>query len=301
MKMKKILKTSVLASSAFVALSGSSFAAGTLSNGLVNYWNLDNNLTDQAHGVAGTASTVQDDGSFAGANGTGGIAFGTGVFGGGITQDGAAGGAAGQENNGFVNIPRSGDTLFGDAGANPANVLTTSIWVQVGTFDTGWQSAISHGEGQQYRIARRGAGNGVGYAGGVGEGGDDVVHDITAGWHHLVSLSDGLNGTKLWVDGVLVSTNVNAADINDDQGLPGITLDLNIGANPNTGANNREWNGEIDDVAQWNRVLTDTEISDLYGGGPTTATSLGDLMAIPEPSSGLLGLLGLSFFFRRRR
>ena len=165
--MKRILQTSLISAGAFLALGGSSFAASSLIDGLVNYWPLDGNGNDAAHGLAGSASTVADTGSFAGLNGTGGISFAAGLFGQSTLQDGAAGAA---QNNGYVNVPRSADTLFGGTGANPANQLTSSAWVQVGTFDQDWQAVIAHGEGSQYRIARRGNTSTVGYAGGVGEG-----------------------------------------------------------------------------------------------------------------------------------
>ena len=123
------------------------------------------------------------------------------------------------------------------------------------------------------------------------------VIDISVGWHHIVAITDGAAGnTRLYVDGILESTG-GAPAINDAQG--GGILDFNIGANPDTGAQNREWNGNIDDVAQWNRALTDSEISELWGGA-SSAQSLGALI-IPEPSSGLLGLLGLGLILRRRR
>ena len=90
--MKKTIKTSFLAAGAVVAIAGSASASITLRNGLVNYWNLDNNLVDQAHLNPLTASTNADDGVFAGANGTGGIAYAPGLFGQATSQDGASGG-----------------------------------------------------------------------------------------------------------------------------------------------------------------------------------------------------------------
>ena len=103
--------------------------------------------------------------------------------------------------------------------------------------------------------------------------------------------------TRLWVDGVLDTSSIAPMlDPRGNAGPPsGTTPNLNIGANPQTGNQNREWNGQLDDVAQWNRVLTESEISELYGGGPNSAQSLGEIIAIPEPSSGLLGAFGLSF------
>ena len=266
-------------------------------DGLINYWNFDGNLNDANTG----ASSVADNGTFGGANGTDGIAFGAGLFGQGIVLNGAGGGATGQENDGYVLIPRSADTLFGANATNAGspNTVTTSMWINAAGFDTGWQTMLSHGEGAQYRIARRSTDNpaAVAYAGGSADipgFRDGPSIDPGTGWHHVVAISEGGVSTRLWVDGSLIATG-GAPVIDDARG--GGALDLFIGANPDTGANNREFWGDIDDVAQWNRVLSDTEIGSIWNGGQ--GSSIGSL--IPEPSSALLGLLGLGLIFRRRR
>ena len=77
-----------LAAVAFLAaMVTPSFAV--LEDGLRNYWDFDNNLEDWAPSYPGTASTVADNGIFDGANGTGGIGYGPGLFGGGgLEQNG---------------------------------------------------------------------------------------------------------------------------------------------------------------------------------------------------------------------
>jgi len=57
------------------------------------------------------------------------------------------------------------------------------------------------------------------------------------------------------------------------------------------------FDGMIDDVGMWDRVLTQAEVSQIYNAGQS-GISLG---AIPEPASALLGFLGLAMMFRRRR
>ena len=254
-----------------------------ITDGLVNYWPLDSHLKDCAHDVEGTDSSVADDGVFDGANGTDGISFGTGLFGAGIDQNGAVGLGNANLNDGFVRVARSADTLFGANATNPTapDTVTTSMWVQAAGFDTNWQTMLSHGEGGQYRIARLNNGNAAAYAGGTGDiGGGNIA--AGSGWHHVVGISEGGVNTRLWVDGVLVSTSANPPNIDDNRGGVGAPLDLFIGANPNTGAQNREWWGQIDDVAQWNRALSANEITQLYGGGPASASPLGAWIEEPE-------------------
>src|SRR5204863_3232754 len=81
-------------------------------------------------------------------------------------------------------------------------------------------------------------------------------------WHHFVAISDldAVNfGTALYVDGAQYSINATAPN------LAANFKRVMIGENPD--ARGRYWNGLVDDVAIWNRVLTEPEISALYAGG----------------------------------
>lgn len=102
-------------------------------------------------------------------------------------------------------------------------------------------------------------------------------------------------GVQLYMDGALV------VNVND----PGTALTDNgsgqlfIGGNPQGDATSatlnryRAWNGGIDDVGMWNRPLSAAEVGEIYAAG--------QLGLIPEPTSGLLSLLGLGLALRRRR
>lgn len=283
----------VMTATLFLALP---MAFAGLEMGLLNYWQFEGDLHDEAGDYTGTASTVVDDGVFDGANGTAGISYGVGQFGGGIEQDGAAGAA---EDNGFVRVTRSADTL------RAGQSVSISAWVQTAGFDTNWQTILAHGEGAQYRIARRSGDSVAAYAGGSGDiPGSAIGPDISAdtGWHHIAAISENGVSTRIWVDGGLVETGAapTITDNGNDGAPGGSTPDLYIGANPQTGVNNREWWGQIDDVATWNRPLDDTEVMLIYEVG-VAGGSLATL--IPEPSSlslcglAICGLLGL----RRKR
>jgi len=224
----------------------------TIPNGLVSYWNFDGHLLDSvksAHGTPrGTTLLTYEDGK-------------TG-FGKSIKLTGTN----------FVEITGSSNSL---RFANSS--LSIAGWFRVDTFDKQWQALIAKGEGTNYRIARRGAGNNIAYAGGVGEGVDDVPA-ITNGWHHFVAVTDASGakfGTALYVDGVIRSVNTAKAV------LAAGTSNLYIGENP--GALNRQWKGGIDDVALWNRVLTQDEVSALYNGGTGTPISTIPGVTTPPP------------------
>jgi hypothetical protein len=225
-----------------------------LQDGLVSYWPMNGNFED-ARGV--------NDGAFIG----GTPSFTAGKFGQGVDLNGV---------DQFVNVgnDRSLDmSLAGPAGNGHVSI---SAWFRVDAFDRTWQALLAKGEGSNYRIARRDVNNIMSYAGGVGDipTMDGVGPDVNDGaLHHLVAISENGVSTRLWVDGTLVDTG----------GAPTVAnagnLDLYIGEN--VGARGRYWNGLIDDVAIWNRPLTDAEIGSLWNGG--TGASLGSLIPAVVP------------------
>lgn len=237
----------------------------TLLTGLTAYWNFDGNLFDHAHGVLGSSSLIADDGIFDGLNGTDGVSYGSALFGSNsLFLNGADGANA---NDGHVRVSGSTDTHFGTN-----DMLSISAWFKVENFNTKFVTIIAHGEQNEYRIARRIATNTIYYAGGgldiVGPNNQPNVND--GNWHHVVAITESEVGTRLYIDGQIIATGVNS-NIVDALGV-----DLLIGANPETDNANREWDGYIDDVALWDRLLTHSEITYLYNNG--TGRSLGSLL-----------------------
>ncbi|MDB0068202.1 hypothetical protein N9940_00575 [bacterium] len=222
---------------------------GGLGQRLVAYWNFDNNLDDIGHNLAGE-SVVADNGAFTGPEtDVFYAADGEGKFGSSALElNGAAG---------WVTVPASLDTL-----REAENAVTVSAWAKVPAFTAKWQSLISHGEGAQWRMARSNATTGVAWAGGAGDLSGGELAD--GEWHHIVGISDPDDfSTKLYVDGVLIAT--GAAPEIVDAGNAMTPADLFIGSNPQ-GAN-REWNGQIDDVAIWGRALTEEEVLSIWAEG----------------------------------
>jgi hypothetical protein len=249
------LRTTGFSLIAILAIAGAARAA--IEDGLVSYWPFDGNLQDLLD---------VNDGTFVGTNTT--QSYTPSKFGQGIDLDGV---------DQHVNVGNSStlDMDVNGAGLKTGHV-SISAWFRVDGFSKDWQALVAKGEGSAFRVARRGGEQGIAYAGGSGEG-PGLSPNVNNGvFHHMVAVSEHQVSTRLWVDGVLVSTGgpptINNEG-NDGQPFPD-NPPLLIGENPQTG--NRTWDGPIDDVAIWNRPLTDIEILSLWNNG--TGASLGSLI-----------------------
>jgi len=89
------------------------------------------------------------------------------------------------------------------------------------------------------------------------------------GWYHVLTTWDTTNGLTTYINGVSVGGPTGA-----DSVLAQAVDGLNIGADQNIGPGDtipgRFFEGQIDEVAIWDRVLTTTEIADLYNSGSGT-------------------------------
>lgn len=96
-------------------------------------------------------------------------------------------------------------------------------------------------------------------------------------WHHLVYTYQNRN-EKIYIDGVLVSTNFDNSTGTLNYGSP-----FTIGAKAAPSFD--RWNGKIDDIGVWNRVLTQQEITNLFN------SSLPQNACLPAniPTTGLVG------------
>ena len=276
-QMKVVLQQIALATGIITLASTSAYA--DLGDGITVYYNFDGDLNDSAGSLPGNANTTDDN--LVPASGH------AGNLGGGLFGSGSYLGSG--PNTGHAEAPFSPDV---DGGTNGGQVqaITVQWWGKANGFDTGWQCGVARGEGQNWRFHRQGSSQTMAWQGGGGDihGGANVNDGQ---WHHFVGTSDVATNTRtLYIDGVQMASQTLGQPINSDTNLP-----LMVGENPQ--ANNREWNGEIDDVAIWNRALSEAEVNEIYNAG-RAGTSLG---AIPEPTVGLLGLLSVGFLALRRR
>lgn len=263
--------------------------AATIHTGLLNYWALDGNGEDSASDFVEGTSTIEDDVTVGGTAGAATILGSGGLFGGAVDFER---GTATDGRLETANVANA-DIDFG------SESFTTSMWVQFDDNSSGnWQALLVRGEGSNYRLAthrnntaQMTSNNSAAAAIGAGDIHSGV--NIRSGnWHHIVATATPGSTVSLYVDGVLTGTQASSGITNTNDNGEGLW----IGNNNN--APSRMWDGLIDDVAQWDRALTATEVTEIYDAG-IAGVSLGQ---IPEPTSGLLvGLGSLMVALRRRR
>jgi len=187
--------------------------------GLIAYWPFDGNLYDAIGDNHGEAMGTDD------------IGYTGGQFGEGIALDGI---------DQFVQIPVENEEMFD---FQDGTGFSISAWFTVDSFSKNWQALIAKGEGNRWRVHRRGGESIL-----TGNGGNADVPggtaDVSDGEiHHLVLVSDPDAGeVRLYGDGELVSTGASPSIKSNDNPMM-------IGENPD--ARNRTWHGMIDDVGIW--------------------------------------------------
>ena len=167
------------------------------------------------------------------------------------------------------------------ASINISNVMSIGAWVYP-TSNTSWQWIVS----------KRGSCSTVNYQFYTESGVLKFISTSTVyssgktlilnKWQYVTATyDDSANTLKFYIDGVLVNTNTSATDA-----LTGNTNDLWIGDNGCTSA----FNGTIDDVRIYNRILSAEEIAGLYQmSGVKENTSALQPQGIGNLNSGLTG------------
>jgi hypothetical protein len=149
---------------------------------------------------------------------------------------------------------------------SPANV-TLSAWVNLKHSDPSFSTVISIGDYVQITMDNPTSDPDIGTAGyfwdsAVERRTETNLNLADTGWHHLAYTVDGSgNVQKFYVDGVLKATTVHAGPIV----WTGRGASTIIGRDGQSSAN--FFNGEIDEVRVYNRVLGPDEIKRLYAMG----------------------------------
>jgi hypothetical protein len=254
---------------AFVLLTSRQGEASLVS-GLSGYWVFDGNGTDLSAG--GRDLTLQ-----------GGVGFGAGLFGQALDIPG--------DRNQFA-VRSLDDTVFDFGGSD----FTIQVWVNYNTTSNeqvllekwsdppleGW--TLTKMSGDRYRFATGGMGNH-----------DSVPLSITTdAWHQVIMRRTGGTLDMRFDDSVVLSANVGSSALTDT-GNP-----LLVGRRYAGDSRGFAMNGRLDEIAIWNRALSDDEIQRLYNGGAGL-----QIIIIPEPTTlliwSLLAGLGVGLGWRRRK
>jgi hypothetical protein len=106
----------------------------------------------------------------------------------------------------------------------------------------------------------------------------------TGSWYHFTFIHDSTSGGKIYINGLLVSSNnINGFICN------GVNP-IYIGADIENGNLYRYFNGKLDDIGIWNRALTQTEITELYTGvlSSETFTNTSSFQLYPNPANDVV-------------
>ncbi len=211
---------------------------------------------DEIHRLAGPIAHYKlDDGEGviavdSSGNGLDGILIGdplwsAGVLGGALDFDGV---------DDYVDC--GNDTLF-----DFTDAFSLSVWINWRTPIGDWQTVVAKGD-DAWRLARGGSTQTMDF--GFTAGGDRgwqaarTASDVPLGeWHHVTATYDTTDGAKIYLDGVLEGTNT------DTDGITVGSYPVFIG--DNSQQTGRLWDGLIDDVRIYDRVLSAAEISELSG------------------------------------
>jgi hypothetical protein len=228
-------------SSSYSSLKGDTPTVGdnNLMTGIIGLWHLDE--------AAGTS--IAYDRSGQGNNGSvqGGTTFArVGKLGTAVSLNGTSG---------FIKIPFSASL-----DTNPT-VVSVSAWIKSLSTTGGTGNIIftaGDGGAHTYQLYLN-SGKADLFSNNVDLGGTTLVSD--GNWHHLVGTWNG-STASLYVDGVF---NKSAA-----MTFGGIVIDNQIGVQCSTAGStgcNGYFNGSIDEVAVWNKVLNSAEVLQLYRRG----------------------------------
>ena len=234
-----------------VSFSTASLSKAELVEGLIEYWEFDG---DFSAGLDEANDGILEQ------SGIGKASFVAGKFGSAVDLENSGGAG----NQAVINVGAPGEFAF-EAGS-----MSVSVWYTTESLYTGWNTLISQGEGNNWRIARHGSsGTNLKYSvGGPGNVPANLDQQDES-WHHVAVTHDAVGNITMYIDGE------EAASQGAWELANGAGLSLQIGGNPQ--AANRGWDGNIDDVAVWDRPLTPEEVALIWndGNGASVASLAG--------------------------
>lgn len=158
--------------------------------------------------------------------------------------------------NDYVQIPNSTEL-------NPTSIITIEVWVKWNiepTTGNSWAQIVNKNGENQYQLQHNSNNSAFEFALNTTNGRTWVIGSTTPiqnRWHHVIATYDGSN-MRLYVDGNLDNTRPHSGDIISS------SSELLLGKHRDY---NRHFNGNIDEVAIYSRVLSPTEIVNHYQRG----------------------------------
>lgn len=207
-----------------------------LGNGLVAYYKAENNPNDSSgNGLNGTNGTFQSSvkklGSYATAQGA------------------------------FNSDPNSVITVLNDPLLNfGVGAFSISFWQYRETGSGNYGIVSKYSAGNYFTL--RSEGNNVHFATPGGGSEADLVSDFVVHqqWRHIVVTRSAAGLKKIYVQGVEGSSQSDTSSVSN-------TADLVIGSGGGHPSAVNLWSGYLDEIAFWNRELSSSEVTELYGAG----------------------------------
>ncbi|HXR04028.1 MAG TPA: LamG domain-containing protein, partial [Verrucomicrobiae bacterium] len=161
------------------------------------------------------------------------------------------------DGNFYVQIPNASDF-------NVTSNVTVAAWISVDALTQDWQTIFCRGD-WSWRLHRNdltdyAAFHMSGLSGGYGASGGTTDIAVPKRWLHLVGTYQNGVGAVLYVNGAVEATAAVSGLINISGSDP-----VTIGAWINGGVLSRQWQGQIDEVRLYNRALTASDVTQLYG------------------------------------
>src|SRR6516225_9792531 len=180
------------------------------------------------------------------------------------------------DGNFYVQIPNAADF-------NVTSNVTVAAWVSVDALTQAWETMFCRGD-WSWRLHRNGSSDYAafhmnGLANGYGANGGTTDIAVPKRWVHLVGTYQNGVGAVLYINGAVEATGAVSGLIATNGNDP-----VTIGAWINGGTLSRQWQGQIDEVRIYNRALTASDVTELYGftlagfnNAPEAITPPGDI------------------------
>lgn len=244
---------------------GASTSRADLATGLVAYYPFNGNANDaSAYGVNGAANN--------------GASYTTGVNGQAVHFDGV---------NDYVNIPAHSSRSF------HANSFSVVFWFRTTEQDFGYMlDSRSSSPERGYSMIIHTSGPGVVWA---PQNDSEVYPGPSVGpknnsyqdgnWHMVAGLREP-SSIAIFLDGALVERKPIPANLNVDAAFP-----IYVGKRFYTYNQAESYTGDLDELRIYNRVLSASEIQQLYLGGGGSVLSVGNAQAKQRPGTKLVDIL----------